>query len=59
MTTTQIKALNAKMDSALEAMLPEMEEIYKDIHRHPELSMQEKRTAQIAANYLRNTIGKP
>ena len=53
MTTTQIKALNAKMDSALEAMLPEMEEIYKDIHRHPELSMQEKRTAQIAANYLK------
>lgn len=53
MTTTQIKALNAKMDSALEAMLPEMEEIYKDIHRHPELSMQEKRTAQIAADYLK------
>ena len=53
MTTTQIKAFNAKMDSALEAMLPEMEEIYKDIHRHPELSMQEKRTAQIAADYLK------
>jgi amidohydrolase len=53
MTTTQIKALNAKMDSALEEMLPEMEEIYKDIHRNPELSMQEKRTAQIAADYLK------
>ena len=53
MTTTQIKALNAKMDSALEAMLPVMEEIYKDIHRHPELSMQEKRTSQIAADYLK------
>src|SRR6187551_3670731 len=53
MTTDQIKAFNAKLDSALEAMLPEMEEIYKDIHQHPELSMQEKRTAQIAANYLK------
>ena len=53
MTTNQIKALNAKMDGALEKMLPEMEEIYKDIHRHPELSMQEGRTAQIAADYLK------
>ena len=53
MTTTQIKALNATLDSALEAMLPEMEDIYKDIHRNPELSMQEKRTAQIAADYLK------
>jgi amidohydrolase len=53
MTIDQIKAFNCKMDSALEAMLPEMEEIYKDIHSHPELSMQEKRTAQIAADYLR------
>lgn len=53
MTIDQIKAFNCKMDSALEAMLPEMEEIYKDIHSHPELSMQEKRTAKIAADYLR------
>jgi amidohydrolase len=53
MTTDQIKALNAKLDSALEAILPEMEEIYKDIHSHPELSMQEKRTAQIVADYLK------
>ena len=53
MTTTQIKALIETLDSALEAMLPEMEEIYKDIHRHPELSMQEARTAQLAADYLK------
>jgi hippurate hydrolase len=52
MTTDQIKALNGRLDSALEAMLAEMEEIYKDIHGHPELSMQEKRTAKIAADYL-------
>jgi hippurate hydrolase len=51
MTITQIKALSEKMDGALEAMLPEMEAIYKDIHRHPELSMQEARTAQLAAGY--------
>ncbi len=53
MTTDQIKALNIKLNGALQAMLPEMEEIYKDIHSHPELSMQEKRTAQIAADYLK------
>lgn len=28
------------------------EEIYKDIHRHPELSTQESRTAKIAADHL-------
>ena len=25
-------------------MLPDLEDLYKDIHSHPELSMQEKRT---------------
>ena len=34
-------------------MLPELEAIYKDIHAHPELSMQETRTAEIAANHLK------
>jgi len=53
MTTDQIKAFNKKLDTSLEAMLPEMEEIYKDIHSHPELSMQETRTSQIAAEYLK------
>ena len=38
----------------LDAMLPELEAIYKDIHAHPELSMQETRTAGIAANHLRD-----
>ena len=37
----------------LDKMLPELEEVYKDIHAHPELSMQETRTAGIAANHLR------
>jgi amidohydrolase len=37
----------------LEKMLPDLEVIYKDIHAHPELSMQETRTAAIAAEQLR------
>jgi hypothetical protein len=37
----------------LDKMLPELEALYKDIHAHPELSMQEMRTAGIAANHLR------
>jgi hippurate hydrolase len=34
------------------AVLGELEELYKDVHRHPELSMQEERTAGIAAKRL-------
>jgi len=37
----------------LDGLLPELETIYKDIHSHPELSMQEERTAGIAADHLR------
>ena len=37
----------------LTTLLPELETTYKDIHSHPELSMQEKRTAGIAADRLR------
>ncbi|MDN0077300.1 M20 family metallopeptidase [Crenobacter sp. SG2303] len=40
------------LDTSLTALLPELEAIYKDLHRHPELSMQEERTAKIAADYL-------
>ncbi|HLN73373.1 MAG TPA: M20 family metallopeptidase [Prolixibacteraceae bacterium] len=40
------------MDSFIDKLVPELEEIYKDIHRNPELSMQEFRTAKIAADYL-------
>ena len=39
----------------LETVLPDLESLYKDIHSHPELSMQEKRTAGIAAEHLRST----
>ncbi|HLX27737.1 MAG TPA: M20 family metallopeptidase [Casimicrobiaceae bacterium] len=34
-------------------LMPELEALYKDIHSHPELSMQETRTAGIAADWLR------
>src|SRR4051812_17959324 len=37
----------------LNAILPELEAAYKDIHAHPELSMLETRTAGIAADHLR------
>src|SRR5579862_6516935 len=39
--------------ATLPGLLPELETIYKDIHSHPELSMQEERTAGVAANHLR------
>ena len=39
--------------SGLTDLLPELEALYKDIHAHPELSMQETRTAGLAAERLR------
>lgn len=33
-------------------LLAELETIYKDIHQHPELSMQEVRTAKLAAEFI-------
>jgi hippurate hydrolase len=37
----------------LDGMLSDLESVYKDVHSHPELSMQETRTAGIAAQHLR------
>jgi hippurate hydrolase len=37
----------------LRALLPQLEALYTDIHAHPELSMQETRTARLAADHLR------
>jgi amidohydrolase len=34
-------------------LVPDLESVYKDVHSHPELSMQETRTAGIAADRLR------
>lgn len=39
--------------TGLSASMPELEALYRDLHAHPELSMQEARTAGIAAERLR------
>ena len=51
MTTT-----STTVDSTLAnlgALLPDLERLYTDIHSHPELSMQERRTSELAAQHLR------
>lgn len=52
MDTNKIKSFNESINSFVDALLPELENIYKDIHQNPELSMQEVRTSKIAADYL-------
>lgn len=37
----------------LDRLIPDLEALYKDVHAHPELSMQETRTAALAADWLR------
>ncbi len=39
--------------ASLHSLLPELEALYTDVHAHPELSMQETRTADLAAQRLR------
>jgi metal-dependent amidase/aminoacylase/carboxypeptidase family protein len=39
--------------AGLDALLPDLEALYKDLHAHPELSMAETRTAGLAADRLR------
>lgn len=46
-------AKQAMFPSPSDALLRELEAIYKDIHANPELGMQEFRTAKIAADWLR------
>ena len=46
------KRLNSLLAN-LDTLLPELEAAYKDIHSHPELSMQETRTARIAEAHLK------
>ncbi len=38
---------------SVEKVLPIAEQIYKDLHQHPELSLHEVRTAKIVADFLR------
>jgi len=52
MADTAPKAQNILANLA--PLVPDLESVYKDIHSHPELSMQENRTAGVAADRLRS-----
>jgi len=47
-----MNALTAALELEAGALLPELKAVYKDLHRNPELSMQEFRSAGIAADHL-------
>jgi amidohydrolase len=51
MDTPQTDPLS-RLLAGLPDLLPMLETIYKDVHAHPELSMQESRTAGLAAKHL-------
>ena len=44
---------SAGMLGNIQGVLPDLEKVYVDLHAHPELSMQEARTADLAAGHLR------
>src|ERR1043166_9891422 len=52
MSTTEASRPDAALHD-LDALLPDLEAFYKDVHSHPELSMRETRTARLAADCLR------
>src|SRR3954471_15337977 len=52
MNETTLKSSAAVLTN-LAGLLPDLESVYKDLHAHPELSMEEERTAGIAADHLR------
>lgn len=52
-TSTKSAANAGTPVPGLEKLLPDLEKLYKGIHSHPELSMQEKRTAGLAAKRLK------
>src|SRR5437762_11881237 len=43
----------SNLDSPIRQLLPDLGRLYTDLHAHPELSMQETRTAGMAADRLR------
>jgi len=49
-----MNALVQALGSAEPALMTELEAVYKDFHRHPELSMQEVRTAKIVADTMQD-----
>src|SRR3569832_1733981 len=52
MSITQAASVEPTLRN-LERLLPDLEALYKDFHSHPELSMQETRTAGLAADGLK------
>lgn len=46
----------APLSDTIQRLLPEITSVYQDLHAHPELSMQEFRTAGIVAHFL-NKLG--
>ncbi|WP_075181417.1 amidohydrolase [Pantoea sp. 1.19] len=48
-----MKARLQPLQDTIDRLVPVLNDIYKDLHQHPELSMQEWRTAGIVANHLR------
>src|ERR671927_559612 len=40
--------------AGLDAIVADLEDLYRDVHAHPELSLQERRTAGVAAARLRD-----
>lgn len=44
---------SSPLAAGLDGLLPELRELYQDLHAHPELSFQEVRTARIVATRLR------
>src|SRR5918998_4626783 len=50
---THVAPAHGALPGPSDGLLAELEGAYKDIHAHPELSMQERRTAGIAAAWLR------
>ncbi len=47
-----MNSLTTALDAVYDRVASELLEVYKDIHQHPELSMQEHRTGGIAADYI-------
>lgn len=47
-----MNALTQALGSAESTLVAELEALYKDLHQHPELSMQEVRTAKIVADAM-------
>src|SRR5690348_723564 len=52
MNTTSAAAADPVVKN-IDRLIPELEAFYKDVHSHPELSMQETRTSALAADRLR------